>query len=148
MITNEGNEEETLSQLIFPHVFNAKTIMLYNCTIVDLSSHSSDLKAGSSLAYLNVQVLPNDHFKEFWIKFHEKGDFDYGKKREGDEYFANNVDGQRNYLELHMKKFINLGIGKSPCSANTIRKDGYDQMNVMYLSELNCTLPWLVGKSK
>ena len=51
MITNEGNEEETLSQLIFPHVFNAKTISLYNCTVVDLTFYSSDLKHNDRMSH-------------------------------------------------------------------------------------------------
>ena len=148
MITNKSHEEEALSQLIFPQVFNAKTISLYNCTIVDLTFYSSDLKAGSSRAYLNVQFLPNEYFKDLWIIFHEKGHFDYGQNWEGNNFFVNNVDGQRSSLELRMKKLINLERSQSPCSPNTIEIDGYDQMNFMYLSELNCTLPWLVGKSK
>ena len=106
--------DEALSQIIFPKTYNAKTVLLYNCTLVDVSFHSSELRAGSSLAYLNVQFLPNEYFKALWLKFYEKGNFDYG----------------------HL------------CSPNTLEKDGYDEMNVMYLDELNCTLPWLVGKSK
>ena len=141
-------DEKALSQIIFPYTHNAEVILLYNCTIVDLSLHSSVLKAGSYLAYLNVQFLPNDYFKTFSIIFHEKGNFDYWKSRDGSTFFANNVNGQRTYLELHMKKLINLESSKSPCSPKTIEKDGHDKLSVNYLSELNCTLPWLVGKSK
>ena len=139
-------DEEALSQLIFPHYRNS--ILLYNCTIVDLSSQSSNLKAGSSLGYLNVQFLPNEYLEAVWIKFHEKGNFDYGQGKDGNVFFESKVNGQRTYLELHMKKLINLESSKSPCSSKTIEQDGYDEMNAMYLDELNCTLPWLVGTSE
>ena len=139
-------DEEALSQIIFPH--SRDSILLYNCTIVDLSSHSSNLKAGSSLEYLNVQFLPNEYLKALWIKFYEKGYFDYGQGKNENVFFVSKVNGQRTYLELHMKKLINLESSKSPCSPKTIEKDGPDEMNAMYLDRLNCTLPWLVGTSK
>ena len=139
--------DKALSQIIFPKTYNAKTVLLYNCTLVDVSFHSSELRAGSSLAYLNVQFLPNEYFKALWLKFYEKGNFDYGQSKDGNVFFANIDNGQRTYLELHMKKLIDLKSSKSPCSPNTVEKDGYDEMNVMYLDELNCTLPWLVGTS-
>ena len=131
-----------MSQIIFPRLYNVKT-MLYNCTTAHLDFYSSDLKAGSTLAYLNVQVLPNIHFKDFTIEFHAKGDFNYGASKEGNVYFANYVPGQRSIIELNMKKLINL---RSCHSEN--EEIGIDKMNVLFIDKMSCTLPWLIGKSE
>ena len=146
-ITGGNSEDEIISNLVVLQPFGAKALMLYNCTTVNLDLYSYYLKAGSQLTYLNVKVLPNLPFKDIIIAFHQKREFYFGRLNEETQIFINHVHNQTKVLNLSMKKSIKLESKKNPCLTK-LEGNANDALEAIYIDQLNCTLPWLVGESK
>ena len=68
--------------------------------------------------------------------------------QEGSKLFVNIRKYKVKYIQVHMKKFVNINTDKNPCSAN-LEGSGYlEDLNKFYMDNMNCTLPWLAGKSE
>ena len=120
------------------------TLMLRNCTTANLSFQ------GGSGTHANVEINLDSHFQHFSIEFHEKGDGEQRNKRmqEGSKLFVNLRKNKVRFIQIHMKKFVNINSDKNPCSVS-LEASGYlEDLNKFYLDNMNCTLPWLNGKSK
>ena len=128
-------------------MLSSQGMVIRNCTSVDLPTKHS-LTPGTN-DYLQLEVLPNNHFNDFGVVFHEKNEFDFGPSTDGNTYYVSFAPGKKNYIELHMSQIININSNESPCEEESIERKGYlEQLNEMYLKGMNCTLPWLKGKSK
>ena len=144
--SNEIEITERLSFVIHPFMLSSQGMVIRNCTSVDLPKQS--LTPGTN-DYLQLEVLPNNHFNDFCVVFHEKNEFDFGPSTDGNTYYVSFAPGKKNYIELHMSQIININSNESPCEEESIERKGYlEQLNEMYLKSMNCTLPWLKGKSK
>ena len=128
------------------------TLMLRNCTTatLDLNGH---VQGGSGTNNLNVEVNQNPHFQHFSISFHEEGVSEQRNLvlNDGNKLLLNIKRNKVRYIQIHMKKFVNINTDKNSCLEGFGNKkvSGYlEDLNKFYMDNMNCTLPWLVGKSK
>ena len=123
------------------------TLMLRNCTTANLSFQ------GGSGTNVNVEINQNPHFQHFSITFHEEGVSEQRNLvlNDGNKLLLNIKRNKVRYIQIHMKKFVNINTDKNPCLEGFGNKkvSGYlEDLNKFYMDNMNCTLPWLVGKSK
>ena len=125
------------------------TLKLRNCTTASLDL-DGPVQGGSLGSHVNIEINWNPHFQYFSVVFHDKGD---GRQKnqimqEGSKLFVNIRKYKVKYIQVHMKKFVNINTDKNPCSAN-LEGSGYlEDLNKFYMDNMNCTLPWLAGKSE
>ena len=126
-------------------------ILIRNCTTLHtLELNDSSIEPGSSGFLLNLELMPNPHFKDFSLQFHEKGDFALDSTTDdGNIFWVNYRNHSVNFVELHMKRYIDLNRNDNQCEeGREENKSHFQELNKMYLKNMNCTLPWLDGKSK
>ena len=145
---NSEVDGETFSLAIHPFMLGSQEIVIRNCTSVDLGNNS--LIPGT-LDHLRIKILPNDHYNDFGVAFHEKNELAFGVQtpsNDGGTYYVSFDPGKKNYIELYMNQFININSYEDPCEEESLFRKGYlEQLNELYIMEMNCTLPWLKGKS-
>ena len=156
IISNEiditGNKSETLSFAIHPFMLRSQEMVMMvirNCTSVDLGKYS--LIPGT-LEHLQIEILPNYHYNDFGVVFHENNELEFGiqtPSNDGSIYFVSFAPGKKHYIDLHMNQIININSHDNQCEEESLFRRGYlERLNEIYIMEMNCTLPWLKGKSK
>ena len=152
-ITGNNNEVdgETFSFAIHPFMLGSQGIVIRNCTSVDIGLGKHSVIPGT-LDYLQIEILQNNHYNDFGVVFHERNELAFGVQtpsNDGGTYYVSFAPGKKNYIELHMTQFININSYEDRCEEESLFRKGYlEQLNEMYLYEMNCTLPWLKGESK
>ena len=125
-------------------------LQLRNCTTLDtLNLNDDSIKPATPGFLFYIEVLPNPHFTDFYLIFHEQGDIEIeATTDDGNSYFVNYKNRSTNFVELTMKRYIDLNTKDNPCEEKKGNKSFLHELNQMYLDNMECTLPWLNGTSK
>ena len=143
-----AKRSEVFSTLIHPLILHNQ-LLIRNCTTINtLDLNDSAIQPGKSGFLFYLELLPNSYFKDFMLIFHEKNEINLDPTTdEGDTYFVNYKNKSTNFVDLHMKRYIDLNSYDNPCDEMT-GENSVQKLNRMYHKNMDCSLPWLVGDSK